>query len=229
VSEEEKQIIDSIKTYISELPQAQKLQSMEYMERLQENWNDDTEKTRTIIDFESYLIDNNVQKADEMFELLESLLVVGQEDTSEKAVSLQALKNLIPETIVCEVPAEFPNCRAMLVSKIEKIYESTSLEFSTALGEEILSVVALTESMDTAQKLDFKAILKSLIYGGIDAIPEGEKQEVISQTPADTGESRLISTLVSISYWVGIMILIFIIIIVLYYVYYKISNRDSNV
>ena len=69
---------------MTDLPQAQKLQAMEYMERLQESWNDDTEKTRIIIDFEGYLIDNNVEKADEMFELLESLLVVGQEDTSEK-------------------------------------------------------------------------------------------------------------------------------------------------
>jgi hypothetical protein len=38
--------------------------------------------------------------------------------------------------------------------------------------------------MTNEQKLDFKAILKALIYGGnVSEIPDGEKQEIIDEAP----------------------------------------------
>jgi len=46
-----------------------------------------------------------------------------------------------------------------------------------------LEAVAGTDLMTNTQKLDFKAILTSLVYGGnIEDIPEEEKQEVIDNT-----------------------------------------------
>ena len=89
-------------------------------------------------------------------------------------------------------------------------------------------MVAEAEDMTTDQKVNFKAILKSFIYGGVDNIPDADNP-VISEPEPDTGESRLISTLVSLSYWFGILLLVFMGIIALYYVYYKIANKDDNV
>jgi len=228
VTDEEKKTIDDLKTYISELPQAQKLQAMTYIQRMQENWNDDTEKTRVIIDFETYLIDNNVEKADDMFNLLESLLVVGQQDTSEKGIAFQALKNLIPQTIVCDTTEEYATCSAMLEDKLQKIYESNDQEANKALGTQILDVIGNSQDMTTSQKLDFKAILKSFVYGGVSNIPEDEKQQVIDETPTQGGSSGLIGILVTITYWIAIFILIFGVIIGLYYVYYRLTNKDEN-
>jgi|GEM_PF-1282102 len=41
--------------------------------------------------------------------------------------------------------------------------------------------------MSDKEKIDFKAVLKTFIYGGVDNIPDNVKQEVISQTNSSTG------------------------------------------
>jgi hypothetical protein len=44
--------------------------------------------------------------------------------------------------------------------------------------------------MTSDQKLDFKAILTSLVYGGdVNSIPEIEKQEVIDESPDSPSDS----------------------------------------
>jgi len=36
--------------------------------------------------------------------------------------------------------------------------------------------------MTNKQKTDFKAILKTFVYGGVENIPEEEKKEIINET-----------------------------------------------
>ncbi len=83
------------------LPQQQRLKSLSYIQKLQENWNDSTEKTRTILDFEDYIFELNLPNENEIITLLESLLVEGQDDQSNNQITYQALVNLIPKEIVC--------------------------------------------------------------------------------------------------------------------------------
>ena len=74
------------------------------------------------------------------------------------------------------------SCYDSLLSKLEDIRSSDDVEYNKALGKEILSAIG-TQSpdiMSNTQKLDFKAILTSLVYGGdVSEIPEDEKQEVL--------------------------------------------------
>jgi isoleucyl-tRNA synthetase len=86
-----------------QLPQEQKLKALSFVQKLQENWADDTEKTRTILDFESYIFELGLKNENEIISLLESLLVEGQADQSTKQITYQALVNLIPKEIVCTV------------------------------------------------------------------------------------------------------------------------------
>jgi hypothetical protein len=82
---------------LQKLPQQQRLVSLSYVQKLQENWNDNTEKTRTILDFENYIFELALPNQDELINILESLLVEGQEDQSAKQITYQALVNLVPQ------------------------------------------------------------------------------------------------------------------------------------
>jgi len=75
ITESEREKIERLKTILTSLPQQQKLQSLSYVQKLQENWNDNTEKTRTIIDFETYIFELELDDETEIIEILESLLV----------------------------------------------------------------------------------------------------------------------------------------------------------
>lgn len=103
VTESEKEKIEELKTLLGTLPQQQRLESLNYVKKLQENWNDATEKTRTILDFENYIFQLQLENEDVIISLLESLLVEGQEDQSAKQITYQALVNLIPQDISCQV------------------------------------------------------------------------------------------------------------------------------
>jgi len=195
VSEEDKQKLENLKGLLSELPQAERLQSLQFVQRLQQNWFDKTEKTRTIIDFENYAFELNLQNEDEIIDILESLLVSGQEDQSELQIIYQALINLVPEEINC--PVETGTCYDNLISKLTDIRQSEDIEYNRQLGRDILQVIADTDLMTNDQKLDFRAILITLVYrGDINAIPQEEQEEIIDQTPAGSPRGLPIFSLI---------------------------------
>lgn len=76
VSEEEKRMLERLKKLLIDLPQVERLHSLEYVQRLQQNWFDKTEKTRIIIDFQNYIFELNLATEDEIIDILESLLVI---------------------------------------------------------------------------------------------------------------------------------------------------------
>jgi hypothetical protein len=75
VTDSDKEFIEKLKELVSKLETEQRLKSVEYIQKLQEEWFDSTERTRVIIDFETYLDINNIELADEIINVLESLLV----------------------------------------------------------------------------------------------------------------------------------------------------------
>lgn len=233
VSESEKEKIEALKDILVKLPQQQKLQSLSYVQKLQENWNDPTEKTRTILDFENYIFWLRLENEDELIQILESLLVEGQEDQSQKQITYQALVNLVPQEIMCEV--ESGTCYDTIISKLEDIKASDDVEYNKALGKEILQVIGTTSEdlMTNTQKLDFKAILTSLVYGWeVSEIPDEEKQEVVwegvSESEWET-TSWAMGLLITVLKWLFILILVVIGIIAIFYLIYLVFNKDKSV
>jgi len=232
VSESEKEKIETLKQILIKLPQQQKLQSLNFVQKLQESWNDPTEKTRTILDFENYIFGLQLSNEDELIQILESLLVEWQEDQSQKQITYQALVNLIPQDISCEVPAG--TCYDSLVSKLEDIRVSDDVEYNKALWKEILEVIGSVdvEMMSNTQKLDFKAILTSLVYGWeVSEIPEAEKQEIVWQEPSPSegeSDSKILATLMFILKWLAIIILAFMWIVAILYILYLVLNKDKT-
>lgn len=231
VSESEKEKIETLKSTLLELPQQQRLKSLSYVQKLQENWNDNTEKTRTILDFENYIFELGLTNEDELINILESLLVEWQEDQSAKQITYQALVNLVPQGVECEVEAG--SCYDSLLAKIEDIRASNDVDYNKTLGKEILQVIGTTDLMSNTQKLDFKAILTSLVYGGdVSGIPEDEKQEVMDESPQlswDEESSWVLGILLSILKWIGYFMLLFLLLIAGFYIIYKIVNKDKNI
>lgn len=230
VTESEKEKIEALKSELLKLPQQQKLKALAYVQKLQENWNDNTEKTRTILDFENYIFELGLSNEDELISILESLLVEGQEDQSARNITYQALVNLIPTDITCAV--EGATCYESLLAKLEDIKNSNDIEYNKTLGKEVLEVIGATEVMTNQQKLDFKAILTSLVYGGDpNAIPEEEKNEVIAEPipQGDTSEGGFMSYIILIAKIIGYFLLTFIVIIAVFYVIYLIFGKKKNI
>ena len=231
VSDSEREKIERLKSILTALPQDQKLQSLSFVQKLQENWNDNTEKTRTILDFENYIFELGLSQEDEIIEILESLLVEWQEDQSAKQITYTALVNLIPQGITCETSGV--NCYEDLLSKLEDIRSSDDVEYNRVIWKEILEAVGTTDLMSNQQKLDFRAILKSLVYGGdIESIPEEEKQEVIAAEPPQESSwewSGILGILLNILKWIAYFFILFLVLVWIFYIFYLIFNKDKSI
>ncbi len=225
--------IEKLKSYISDLPKGDKLKALMYVQKLQEEWFDDTEKTRVILEFEWYIYEIDANNAEEIVNVLESLLIEWEEDRSERNITFNALKNLIPTNIKCgdlgeATPETDSNtCYTGLIEKLETIKINNNIDENREIAKGILNVIWEDTSMTAKQKTDFKAILTTLVYGWVDNIPEPVKQVI--QGPWDEEWSDLLWLLKWILLVILYIILGFIWIIFAYWVYYKLINKDDNV
>jgi hypothetical protein len=91
-----------------------------YIQKLQKEWLDVRERTNIILDIEVFIYNLSIGNEEEIINLLESLLVEGQNDKSEKAITFTALKNLIPLNILCKDldSGKSYKCYDTLVSKL---------------------------------------------------------------------------------------------------------------
>ncbi len=232
VSEGAKVKIEKLKVMVSNLEPEQRIKSMKYIQKLQGSWNDDTEKTKTILEFEGFLADSWVESAGDIIDLLESLLVEWEDDKGEKNIAFQALKALIPAWIECKTDGW--TCNELLTTKLEKIKNSSDVEANRVTWKEILDVIALDTSMTNKEKQDFKAIIKVLVYSGLDNIPEAEVKEVEAwdkQNPAesvDDGEDgTLMKFLKNIGWWAAVAVWIIILLMIVFWVLDFLKNRKT--
>jgi len=86
---------------VNTIPKQHKLKALMYVQKLKEEWSDDREKTNIILEFEGFIYDMQITNGDDIIDLLESLLVENQQDKSEKAITYNALRNLLPISIIC--------------------------------------------------------------------------------------------------------------------------------
>lgn len=242
VTDSEKETIEEIKYLITLLPDENKKESLSYIVKLQEEWSDSTEKTRTILDFEEYLDTVQSAQKDTIIDLLESLLVDWQIEKSEKNITFNALKSLLPENISCTDIGEFWSCYEFLLDKLEQISNSNDIEKNKALGTEILEVIARQDKsiIDVKQWFDFKAILKSLMYGSTSEIPVCEEWELntelcrnLEEQPLwndniEDSSSETSSIFKNIFKWILWLLLIGWWLMFVYFIYYKLTNKNSD-
>lgn len=228
VTVSEKQKIELLKNYISSFPPDLKVTGMKYLERLQWEWFDNTEKTKVILEFEWFLDNPEITNSTDIINLLESLLVEWQADQTQKWVSFNALKNLLREEVKCEFDTKsFQNCKEYLVSLLETIRDENDLEKNKELSKIILQVVLDDETMSDKEKLDFKEILKGLLYW-----PEWDEGAWDTNWIDNWESTSIFSSIVWFFKWTAWFILatiaIIVILLIWYWIFFKFSNKDWN-
>lgn len=225
VSEQEKALLEQLKTLVAAVPEQYRKEASTYVQRLQEEYADANEKAKVIIDFETFLDNEDIKNADEIIEVLEKILVFWESDTSEKWVAYAALKALIPEDITCSEA----NCREALLRKLDAIKVSTDIETNKKIGSEILALIANVSQMSSKEKLDFKAVLKTFVYGGISNIPADEKAEVESETETVGEEwSGVLWILMYVLYGIVGLFAVIIFGAVGFWLFYKLSGNSGE-
>ena len=73
---------------------------MKYVQKLQEEWFYVNEKTKVILEFESFIDSTWVKNSTDIINLLESFIVQWQEDQSVRNMAYNVVKNLIPKELV---------------------------------------------------------------------------------------------------------------------------------
>ena len=233
VSESTKLKLEKIKQAVNNFPGEHRLKWMIYVQKLQEEWNDEREKTNTIIEFEWFIWEINIPWASDLIDLLESLLVEWENDKSEKAIAYTALKNLIPKSIQCvwasleELDAT-KTCYELLIEKLDMINENTNVDENKVLWLQILENIAEDLSMTVKEKMDFKAILNTFVYWWLSNIPSEEIEDVIKNEPKEGWGSKIISILVAFIKLIWFALLIITWIIIAFFVYYKTQNKDPE-
>ena len=236
VTQSELVTIEELKTEIKSLPKEYRLKSLMYVQKLQEEWFDVSEKTKIIVEFEWYISWIDSPNATTIYSLLEALLLEWEDDKSEKNLMFVALKNLTPTNIVCELSSDTQGgkCYNAIIERLELIKVNNDIDENKALAKEILEAIAIYPDMTNADKNNFKAILSSFIYGWVDNMPEQEKNDEIKKPnvdgPNDSGEENaIIWVLKTILYIFGIIIGLFALVFIIFFIIYKISNKNDHV
>jgi len=233
ISESQKVTIEKIKIEIANLPKEHRLKSLMYVQKLQEEWFDAAEKTKVIVEFEWYVAGIESSNSDIIYDLLESLLLEDSDDKSDQNLMFIALKNLTPTNIECELSSDDEDaiCYNKIVERLELIKATSNIEDNKLLGTEILQAIEAYPDMSVKDKKNYKAILSSFVYGGIDNMPEQEVQDEIDnqdneETPARG--SAIMKVLVVVLWIIWIILWLFLGIFGLFYLWYMISNKDDN-
>ncbi len=230
VPEKVKEKFKKLVEMVSLFPKEHKLKGLEYIQKLKESWSDNRERTSIILEFEWFMVDSKIENTENIVNLLESLIVEWEQNKSEEAVALKALKDLIPKNIVCKDKLakelkEWKTCYELLVSKLDAISLWDDLEENRLLWKEILTTIEAYDesSMSIEEKNKFKAILKTLIYSWFSNIPEDEVEKVVDEEESSSAWWLL---------WffkIIFYIIIFISILIwLFFLWYKISNKKDS-
>ncbi len=233
LNDEDKAKVEKVKTFISNLPEAQKNEGLKLLSKLQDDWLDENERTKTILDLEAFLGSSQIQGGSDMVDTLESLLVTGQDDKSQKNIAFNALKSLIPDALACTTPDTKTSCKEYLVSQLEIIKGSTDIEANKKVGTSILKILETAEWMTPNDKVDFKAVLKTFVYGGVQNIPTDEQNQVKQETQSTAWSAWWGASILGIFWYIFLglagLIWIFLIAAILFWVYFKLSNKDEDV
>ncbi|MDD2487034.1 MAG: PKD domain-containing protein [Candidatus Gracilibacteria bacterium] len=217
ISEQDKINLELIKDLIKKSGKQNEVKMMQNLSAIQDNWFDDREKTKAIIDFESYVdgltLDQKIK--DEFYNLLENLLVKQDQVKDEITVAVKILKSLIPKSN--------PNYDSIMKNIDEILSHPVNTKLNKDLGTSILEYVKNDSNIDNKDKLIIRSQLEAIIYGGQANVPK----EISEQTNAEQG-SALIGFIVGFVKLFGYLILAILGVIAGFFIYFKIVNRNEN-
>ncbi|MBP8016503.1 PKD domain-containing protein, partial [Candidatus Gracilibacteria bacterium] len=225
ISATDKIKIEELKNLIKQTPEKERLKMMEYFSQLQENWLDDREKTKIIIDFETYVNSSFIEQKikDQLYNLLEGFLVSQGETKNEITLATNILKKLIPTTnpSYLEIVGTKEN-----PGKIDEILSHpTNTQLNKELAKFILEAVKNDSNISNKDKILIKSQLEVIIYGGQKNVPA---QSQSGNEEISTEKGTIVSFLIAFLKLFGYLILVGIAIIIGLFVYFKLNNKNEN-
>lgn len=218
ISDADRLSIEELKDLIKKAPESDRLQMMKYLSSLQENWFDEREKTKTVVDFEAYVnaswLDQKVK--DEYYNLLEWFLISGNQAKSEVTLAAKVLKALIPKTN--------PNYDKIMKNIDEILSHPTNIVLNKDLWKFILESIKDDSNISNKDKWVIKSQLQVIIYGTQKNIPDTVKE---STTSSDSGFS-IVWFLLWILKIFWYIILLVVLGFVWMFIFFKTSNKNSN-
>lgn len=225
ISDSEKADIEKLKDIIrTKTPEQDRLKLMQMLSALQENWFDQREKTKIILDMEGVLSEIKIDQTirDEAYSLLEGFLVADSQTKDEIALAVKVLKSLIPESNdhYTEIIGE-PG-KPGLVDEI--LSHPTNTELNREIGKKILDYVKNDSGIENKDKLIIKSQLEVIIYGGQSNVPASSEDS----STDDEEQTGIMAFILSVGKGIGILIILIIGGFVALFAFFKVSNRNPS-
>jgi PKD repeat protein len=177
ISDADKASIETLKDLIRTKAQEQdRMKLMQYLSLLQENWFDQREKTKVVIDFESHVSGLKIDQSakDQIFSLLEGFLVADSQTNDEMALAVSVLKSLIPESNAHYKEIVGTKETPGLVDEI--LSHPTNTALNRDIGKKILEFIKDDQNIENKDKVIIKSQLEVIIYGGQSNVPAGAEE-----------------------------------------------------
>ena len=219
ISEADKVNLEKLKDLIRNSKEQDRLKMMQYFSLLQENWFDTREKTKTIIDFETYIDYNSAldtKAKEEFYSLLEGFLLTDTQVKDDIALATKVLKSLIPKTN--------PSYTQIIQNIDDILSHPTNTTLNKELGTFILGAIKDDTTIEVKDKNIIKSQLQTIIYGGQDNIPD--TAPVIQD---DGNSGGILGFLLGFGKILGFILLGLLGIALAGFVYFKVFNRDENI
>lgn len=224
LTDKEKEGLATLKDLISnKAPEGDRVKLMQLLSQLQENWPDDREKTKTIIDFQMKVSELALKDdvKSEFLDILDSFLLTDSETKDDIGLATSVLQKLIPKSNSKYEEIFGKDDKSGLVGEI--LSHPTNLELNKTIGEKILGYIKEDKEIPDGDKLILKEQLRVIIYGGSKNIPSDQ----LAPAPAAPGTtlSGLLTNILTVFLWiigivVGAAILLFI--------FFKIMNKNGS-
>ncbi len=225
VTDEQRQKLEELKDLVSSIVWDDWRTAKTYVARLKDEWNDETERTKIIYDFEWFLSSSLIENRDEIIEKLEDLLLRESDDWSLKSVALRALQWLTPKNLECEFDTkEYGTCEEYVDSTLEVIKANDNIDQNKILWDKIWEVIRNDRNLINDDKINFWMTLKNLIFWDVSNIPE---EEIVEIQEEEWGSiiSSILKTIIYILLWILFILGIWW---AWYFVYYKVSNKNKD-
>ncbi len=228
-SDEEKAKIEEIKDVVGKFNRKSRIKGMQLIAKLQEEWDDKTEKTKNIINIEKFLNRTweNEKDIEDLTNTLESFIVDSDGGiSSEVKVSFQALKNLLPGDLEC-----LWSWTGWCVWVLEEIRDSNDIEKNRGKAKLILSAVQGNASMNAKEKQDVRAIMQILVYWWLDNVPN-ETIDWINSEPiievASTENPWLMALIKKIGWWIVGIIGLLLLVMFVFWIIDFLKNKKTG-
>ena len=174
LSDGDKVALESLKDLIrTTAPEGQRVKLMQFITQIQENWNDVTAKTKTIIDFQQAVSELGISEGDKnkFLTILDGFLLADSETKDDIGLATSVLRKLIPASNPNYEEIFGKDGKGGLVGEI--LGHPTDLERNKEIASKIAGFIKDDMSISDGDKLILKEQLKVIIYGGSkNVIPE---------------------------------------------------------